>query len=302
MFRLTSDKLSVVFADVDGTLYNIDKGATLETIYDINFLKDNNGHFNLCTGNPYLERMAKLCNDLKVNYIIASSGAHIYDVAAQKTLFKALIKFKDYAYIIDLILKNDFQMVFWDEEEYYLLKKNHVWNEEILYYHFLVEKTKKEKVLYYSGKPKDVLKIEIYADNKDYNSESLNAFYKKIKDDKNLDITLTSINIEIQAKNINKGSGVSWMLNNVYKNYGLVANDIMTIGDSNNDISMLKLTEYSYAMANANQNVKANAKYHTSAVEQNGLGEAILDYLYRSKNLARKYMFHEFEDKGGHNE
>ena len=81
-------------------------------------------------------------------------------------------------------------MVFWDEDEYYLLKKNHVWNEEILYYHFLVEKTKKEKVLYYSGKPKDVLKIEIYADNKDYNSESLNAFYKKIKDDKNLDITL----------------------------------------------------------------------------------------------------------------
>ena len=41
MFRLTSDKLSVVFADVDGTLYNIDKGATPETIYDINFLKLN---------------------------------------------------------------------------------------------------------------------------------------------------------------------------------------------------------------------------------------------------------------------
>ncbi|CAD7361313.1 Uncharacterised protein [Metamycoplasma salivarium] len=50
-------------------------------------------------------------------------------------------------------------------------------------------------------------------------------------------------------------------------------------------------------MANANQEVLKIAKFFTSAVEQNGLGEAIIDYLYRLKNITRKYMLHNFNEK-----
>lgn len=55
----------------------------------------------------------------------------------------------------------------------------------------------------------------------------------------------------------------------------------MAVGDSENDISMLSLVGYSYAMANSNKYVKIFAKYHTSAFDQEGVVMAIKDFLYR---------------------
>jgi|GEM_PF-2384273 hypothetical protein len=89
------------------------------------------------------------------------------------------------------------------------------------------------------------------------------------------------------------------MLENVYKNVETSKDEIMTIGDGNNDIPMLSISKYSYAMANATQTVHEHSHFHTSAVEQNGLGEAILDYIYRLKNITKKYMLHEFENNRG---
>ncbi|CRH45557.1 Sugar phosphatase SupH [Chlamydia trachomatis] len=83
-------------------------------------------------------------------------------------------------------------------------------------------------------------------------------------------------------------------MENVYNKENVLLNEVMTIGDSNNDTPMLKLTNYSYAMANATKEPLSIARFFTSDVSQNGLGEAILDYLYRLKNIARKHMLHEF--------
>jgi len=57
----------------------------------------------------------------------------------------------------------------------------------------------------------------------------------------------------------------------------------MGIGDSANDLPMFEVVEHSYAMGNAPADVKALAKHHTSAVEQIGLGEAVIDFMYREK-------------------
>lgn len=57
----------------------------------------------------------------------------------------------------------------------------------------------------------------------------------------------------------------------------------MAIGDSENDISMMKVAGFSYAMDNAKLAVKKVAKYYTSDVLQDGLGEAIRDYIFRTR-------------------
>jgi len=139
------------------------------------------------------------------------------------------------------------------------------------------------------------LKVEIYS--KAYNDEKkvkkeLNNLFNLFKDIDGIDITLTSINIEIQAKNVNKGEAILWLLKNVYNNININQNDIMVIGDSNNDYSMIILSNYSYAMANASNLILTSASYFTSSVKQNGLGEAIIDYLYRFKNVVKKYLLH----------
>lgn len=295
MYKFINDKMPIIFSDVDGTLYDHSKIPNQQTIEDIKFAKENNAHFNICTGNPYFERMRWLTKLIDVDYLISSSGAHIIDIKNDKTIYSKSIQKLIFNKILTIAKSTEIQLCFWDENNYFLLNNDSLWNDEILEYHFTNEATKKMFPQIYNNEDICPLKVEIYS--KAYNDEKkvkkeLNNLFNLFKDIDGIDITLTSINIEIQAKNVNKGEAILWLLKNVYNNININQNDIMVIGDSNNDYSMIILSNYSYAMANASNLILTSASYFTSSVEQNGLGEAIIDYLYRFKNVVKKYLLH----------
>lgn len=295
MYKFINDKMPIIFSDVDGTLYDHSKIPNQQTIEDIKFAKENNAHFNICTGNPYFERMRWLTKLIDVDYLISSSGAHIIDIKNDKTIYSKSIQKLIFNEILTIAKSTEIQLCFWDENNYFLLNNDSLWNDEILEYHFTNEATKKMFPQIYNNEDICPLKVEIYS--KVYNDEKkvkkeLNNLFNLFKDIDGIDITLTSINIEIQAKNVNKGEAILWLLKNVYNNININQNDIMVIGDSNNDYSMIILSNYSYAMANASNLILTSASYFTSSVEQNGLGEAIIDYLYRFKNVVKKYLLH----------
>lgn len=295
MYKFINDKMPIIFSDVDGTLYDHSKIPNQQTIEDIKFAKENNAHFNICTGNPYFERMRWLTKLIDVDYLISSSGAHIIDIKNDKTIYSKSIQKLIFNKILTIAKLEGIQLCFWDENNYFLLNNDSLWNDEILEYHFTNEATKKIFPQIYNNEDISPLKVEIYS--KAYNDEKkvkkeLNNLFNLFKDIDGINITLTSINIEIQAKNVNKGEAILWLLKNVYNNININQNDIMVIGDSNNDYSMIILSKYSYAMANASNLILTSASYFTSSVEQNGLGEAIIDYLYRFKNVVKKYLLH----------
>lgn len=295
MYKFINEKMPIIFSDVDGTLYDHSKIPNQQTIEDIKFAKENNAHFNICTGNPYFERMRWLTKLIDVDYLISSSGAHIIDIKNDKTIYSKSIQESIFNKILIIAKSEGIQLCFWDENNYFLLNNNSLWNDEILEYHFTNEATKKMFPQIYNNEDIRPLKVEIYS--KAYNDEKkvkkeLNNLFNLFKDIDDIDITLTSINIEIQAKNVNKGEAILWLLKNVYNSININQNDIMVIGDSNNDYSMIILSNYSYAMANASNLILTSASYFTSSVEQNGLGEAIIDYLYRFKNVVKKYLLH----------
>lgn len=295
MYKFINDKIPIIFSDVDGTLYDHSKIPNQQTIEDIKFAKENNAHFNICTGNPYFERMRWLTKLIDVDYLISSSGAHIIDIKNDKTIYSKSIQKLIFNKILTIAKSEGIQLCFWDENNYFLLNNDSLWNDEILEYHFTNEATKKMFAKIYNNEDICPLKVEIYS--KAYNDEKkvkkeLNNLFNLFKDIDGIDITLTCINIEIQAKNVNKGEAILWLLKNVYNNININQNDIMVIGDSNNDYSMIILSNYSYAMANASNLILTSASYFTSSVEQNGLGEAIIDYLYRFKNVVKKYLLH----------
>lgn len=89
------------------------------------------------------------------------------------------------------------------------------------------------------------------------------------------DLAITSSaqnNIEINHVHAQKGIAVA----RVAKERGISAEDVMTIGDNFNDVSMLQWAGVSFAMGNAELEVKDEAKYTTSTNLENGVGEAIL--------------------------
>lgn len=96
---------------------------------------------------------------------------------------------------------------------------------------------------------------------------------EKINQLPNLSITASaSSNIEINHVNAQKGLAVA----NVAKQLGLSKSEVLTIGDNFNDVSMLQWADVSFAMGNADVEVKKQAAYTTSTNIENGVGEAIL--------------------------
>lgn len=86
-------------------------------------------------------------------------------------------------------------------------------------------------------------------------------------------------NIEINHKDAQKGNAVKLMA----KERGISLEDVMTIGDNFNDVSMLKIAGVSFAMGNAEEEVKKVAKYETDTNMNHGVGKAILRAI--SENL-----------------
>lgn len=79
-------------------------------------------------------------------------------------------------------------------------------------------------------------------------------------------------NLEVNHKNAQKGIAVA----HVAHERGITLDEAMTIGDNFNDVSMLQTAGVSFAMGNAEIEVKDYAKYLTDTNLESGVGKAIL--------------------------
>ena len=85
--------------------------------------------------------------------------------------------------------------------------------------------------------------------------------------------------LDISHPDVNK----AYALQQIQIDLGVTPEETMVFGDYNNDIEMLKLAHFSYAMANAHPRVKSVAKYATLSNDENGV-ETVLETLLSGKS------------------
>ena len=88
------------------------------------------------------------------------------------------------------------------------------------------------------------------------------------------DISISSSwrnNLEVNPAGVDKGHAVTRLA----KELGIPMTDVMTIGDNENDISMLKCAYWSVAMGNATENARSAARFVTLNNTENGVAVAI---------------------------
>lgn len=86
--------------------------------------------------------------------------------------------------------------------------------------------------------------------------------------------------LDISHLNANKG----FALNILQKDLNISKEETMVFGDYNNDLKMIELADFSYAMENAHPNVKKAAKFLTKTNDEKGV-EFILEQLINSRTL-----------------
>lgn len=80
--------------------------------------------------------------------------------------------------------------------------------------------------------------------------------------------------IEMGPKGYTKGDTLARLM----KNFGWSKDEVFVFGDGGNDISMFKQTNYSFAMGQALESVKNEAKYITLSNDEDGIYEALTKF------------------------
>ena len=85
----------------------------------------------------------------------------------------------------------------------------------------------------------------------------------------------SAIFAEVNSKGVNKGSSVLRLA----ERFGIQPDEIMVIGDSANDLAMMRVAGHSVAMGNADADVKAVCEYVTGDCDDSGVAQAIRKYV-----------------------
>ncbi|MEQ9583186.1 MAG: HAD family hydrolase [Arenibacter sp.] len=80
--------------------------------------------------------------------------------------------------------------------------------------------------------------------------------------------------LDISHMNANKG----YALQHIQEKFGISRQETMVFGDYNNDLEMLAMADFSFAMANAHPNVTAAANFKTRSNDEYGV-ETVLEQL-----------------------
>ena len=99
------------------------------------------------------------------------------------------------------------------------------------------------------------------------------------------DVLLSSEgNLEFVLPHTTKGTAVEALANH----WGFSPDEVMTLGDSENDLSMLRFAGASVAMGNGKPNIKAAARYVTTDNNHQGVAKAIYSAIAYNNELLKK--------------
>ena len=103
------------------------------------------------------------------------------------------------------------------------------------------------------------------------------------------DVLLSSEgNLEFVLPHTTKGTAVEALA----KHWGFSPDEVMTLGDSENDLSMLRFAGAGVAMGNAKSNIKEVARYETTDNNHHGVAKAIYSAIAHNDELNKTKSFY----------
>lgn len=265
-------RYKVIAIDMDGTLLNSHNQISLRTRNAITRAKEKGVHIVLATGRILKSAMI-FADDLKLdNPILACNGAIILD-ASRNVIYNRPL---------EMDLANKIMELARDYNVYY-----HFYNEESLFSNHYI----KEIVDYYSNKLQriDVRifedKNEILTDKSlnifkflfiDNDMERLNNLRRDFSTIDGLNVTKSwADNIEVMDFRASKGIGLEYLCNEM----NISPDQVIAIGDNENDLSMLRYAGFGVAMGNSDEKVKLEADYITETNDKDGVAKVIEKFI-----------------------
>jgi Cof subfamily protein (haloacid dehalogenase superfamily) len=255
-------KHKAIFLDMDGTILNHYNKVSIHTKEIIDRMRSKGFFVFIATGRAFDEIEGVVPEGFEVDGYITSNGMAgyvgkeaVFEHSLSRELVEKIIEkarankvyYELFPYGMDRItLKQDQAYV---ENEIREPKPEDVGINEWL---SRKQAIKEEIVWADEIKGEKFSKFYFFARTKEHINE-----WKEELDQLKVEIDFTTSisslhNVEVMVANVNKATGIKEML----EHFDLVGTEIMAIGDSNNDIPMLKFVSHAVAMKNAPDQIK----------------------------------------------
>lgn len=272
------DMYKLVCVDVDGTLLTSRRIVAESTKQSLKLAHNKGVHIVISTGRMYTD--AEFYSELLGvrSAVIASNGAFIKE--NDDVIYKSVLGCEVLKNLLAVFQKFGIKPCFSTPEKFYygnLLFK-------LLYLLSILRKIRSAKVeteyLYswqrcqrITEKEQDnIVKCEVFHSN----TKLIELIREELRGIEELEIVNSGCrNIEITRQGVSKGRAVAMLA----KLYGIRREEILTIGDSLNDLSMIEYAGLGVAMGNASEEVKAKADYITASNDEDGVSKAIYKFI-----------------------
>jgi len=262
-------KISLVLADVDGTLVTEEKVLTQRAQRAVAALQETGIRFAITSGRPP-RGMAMLFEALNIDTPIAAFNGGLFverdlTILAQQTVPADVAR-----QAIDLIRDHELDVWVYRDNDWLITRLDapHVAREA------WTVKFEPKVVADVAENLQQIAKIVGVSDHLDRvqrcEADAQAAFGQRATATRSQPYYL-----DVTNKNANKGAVVEYLAQHV----GVLAEEIATIGDQPNDVLMFERSGFSIAMGNASDTVKARASAVTDSYNNEGFAKAMEHFI-----------------------
>lgn len=266
--------------DMDGTLLDSQKRILPETLEDISWAVSAGKEIALCTGRGVREIDEYLEELKEIRYTVLLSGAHVYDQKEKKTVFFRGIGFEEAEKVLDVCDRYDGMIQFMTEQASYVrgdqishMKEYHMEAYQPMFERVMIRMEDVRKTLAEIDPPGKMLIYFRTVEDRQKGLEELKELPLEL-------IYQEETSIEITAAGIDKGKGLRVLADHI----NIPISQVIAVGDSGNDRTMLAAAGFPIAVANASEEIKMMAQAVTGDNDHNGVGEAIRAYMKEAES------------------
>ena len=280
--------IKVIASDMDGTLLNDNHVFSEKTIQSIKIACEKGFRFMVVTGRNFISAMQPLKDSGLVCDYIVSSGAVIRN--SKKEIIESIdMGFDECEYLYNKLRKYPIGILFCSEEMNHILGTHEEVEACILdYVKFFHETADQEELRntktyqqmwertkefsdYAALRKNNVPISKMFLFSEDV--EMLREIKKDLNKNKNLAVS-SSLRTNLEVTHVRAQKGL--VLKRYIESLGYTMDEVMVLGDSLNDLSMMEMDfGATIAMKNADEEIKAAAKYMTKSNEEDGVAYVI---------------------------
>jgi len=262
--------VKMIALDMDGTLLNPQHEITTAVKAAIEQAKAKGILVVLASGRPYIG-MQKYVAELGLNvpgqYCISYNGGLVQRAEDGQPILETTLGMDDYYYFEQLAQK--LQVHFQALDKQYLYTPN----QDISRYTVHESEITGIPLRYRSVEAMDAtLRFPklMMVDEPEQLDKAISQLPADLHDRYTL-VKSASHYLEILDKRVSKGNSVRHLAEQL----GISAEEVLAVGDHENDLTMLSWAGYGVAMGNAIDAVKEQANYHTASNQEDGVAKAI---------------------------